>query len=254
MPKATKTKATKTKAPPANPDEEDFAFGSEPLLGDDASSQPPPAKKKKKKVWRKKEAKPGEEAKEGRDSFLQLLGSEDPLQGRSVREFHPEKEEGEDASAWTASLVEFLRSQLPKWSEWVLREKDSAPCGAPRLLIITASALRAVELSRAVAPFKLPGCKTAKLFSKHMKRAEQGKFLKQKRIQLGLGTPARIAELTEDGALDLGRLRAVAVDWAWRDAKQRRLPDMPDLAAAAKALFVRQLLPNAPPKMEILLL
>ena len=43
----------------------------------------------------------------------------------------------------------------------------------------------------------------AKLFAKHMKVAEQVEFLKNKKSGIGVGTPARLMELIDNGLFAL---------------------------------------------------
>ena len=59
-----------------------------------------------------------------------------------------------------------------------------------------------------------------KLFAKHFKVAEQQALLTKSAPAIAVGTPHRLAQLADLGALQLGRLRLVLIDVAL-DAKQR---------------------------------
>ena len=63
---------------------------------------------------------------------------------------------------------------------------------------------------------------TAKLFAKHMKLPDQIKRLKKGDIVLGVGTPHRIAQLIQSGALKPG---AIVMDFNFRNSKKQRLID-----------------------------
>ncbi|KAM1797646.1 hypothetical protein ACFX12_031804 [Malus domestica] len=82
--------------------------------------------------------------------------------------------------------------------------------GSPAVLIISTSALRAIELLRG---FRLltNECRAAKLFSKHMKVEEQVSLLKN-RINIASGTPNRIKKLIDIEALGLSRLSVIVLD------------------------------------------
>jgi len=51
-------------------------------------------------------------------------------------------------------------------------KEASETCGAPHTLVITAAALRAADLSRAVKQFQTRESMVAKLFAKHIKMKE----------------------------------------------------------------------------------
>ncbi|KAL2076510.1 hypothetical protein ACEWY4_027890 [Coilia grayii] len=46
---------------------------------------------------------------------------------------------------------------------------------------------------------------------------------------IGVGTPARIAELIQKDGLSLEALKYVVLDWNWRDQKSRRMVDIPEV-------------------------
>jgi protein CMS1 len=100
--------------------------------------------------------------------------------------------------------------------------------GAPHTLIVAGAGLRAADIVRAVRKFSGKDNSVAKLFAKHMKVEEQVTFLKNRKSGIGVGTPARLAELIDNGALSLGSLQRIVVDASHIDQKKRGVMDMKD--------------------------
>ncbi|KAL3882130.1 hypothetical protein ACJMK2_028501 [Sinanodonta woodiana] len=138
--------------------------------------------------------------------------------------------------------VAYLKSILPKWKK-MKRDACTSP-GSPVLLVLTSSALRAVQLNRQIEVFKGEDCKCAKLFAKHMKLEEQQKFLKKAVCLAGIGTPNRVLSLLKSGHLKLEKLKALVLDWNWRDVKQRRLVDVPEVRSDLFVLLQTKLIPH----------
>jgi len=134
----------------------------------------------------------------------------------------------------------FFDLLLPKWKKLVSAER---PAGQPLVLVICPAALRAAELNRNLTEFKR-GCKVAKLFAKHMKQAEQEKFLSKHAVHLAVGTPARLQALLDVGALSLAATSHVVLDWSWRDSKQRRLQDVPEVHTDLLRLLCAHVIPR----------
>ncbi|KAI8061532.1 U3-containing 90S pre-ribosomal complex subunit-domain containing protein [Gilbertella persicaria] len=82
---------------------------------------------------------------------------------------------------------------------------------SPVALIVTHSAIRAVDLARALKEFSSTA-KIAKLFAKHFKIEEQVEFLDREAIHLGVGTPNRLLTLVDQGHLKLDNLELVVID------------------------------------------
>jgi len=123
----------------------------------------------------------------------------------------------------------YLKSTLqPVWRSALKKSLFLKKTGSPFLLIVTSSAIRAVDLNRKIKDFLDGKCKVAKLFAKHMKVEEQKKFLNKTNCQVGIGTPGRISLLIKQGALKTEDLVAVVLDWNWRDQKLKRLADGPE--------------------------
>ncbi|KAF9104828.1 hypothetical protein BGX29_001169 [Mortierella sp. GBA35] len=108
-----------------------------------------------------------------------------------------------------------------------LESVDNLPRGAPVVLIVSASGIRAVEVIRAL-PLFAEAAKVGKLFAKHLKVSEQVHFLENTCTHICVGTPNRVDKLISDGALDLSRLELVLVD-AHTDAKKRTILDIQEI-------------------------
>ncbi|KAK5998876.1 Protein CMS1 [Cladobotryum mycophilum] len=100
--------------------------------------------------------------------------------------------------------------------------------GAPHTIIIAGAGLRAADITRAVRKFASKDNLVAKLFAKHMKVNDQVSLLKNKKTGIGVGTPARLAELIDNGALSLDKLQRLVVDASHIDQKKRGVLDMKD--------------------------
>lgn len=61
-----------------------------------------------------------------------------------------------------------------------------------------------------------------------MKVEEQVKFLQSKKTSIAVGTPARLMELIDNGALSLDLLEQIVVDASHIDQKKRGVLDMKD--------------------------
>ncbi|XP_025097805.1 protein CMSS1-like [Pomacea canaliculata] len=121
----------------------------------------------------------------------------------------------------------YLKEILPDWQK-TMKKVELQP-GSPLLLILSSSAIRAVQLNRHIKSFLGKDCKTAKLFAKHMKLEEQTRFLKKHVCHAGVGTPNRVQALLKAGCLKMDSVQAVVLDWNWRDVKLKRLVDIPDV-------------------------
>jgi protein CMS1 len=101
-----------------------------------------------------------------------------------------------------------MRDLQPSWKK-DFRNKDWRYDKSPRFLIISASALRAVELLKHFGSFQ---CKVAKLFAKHMKIQDQADQLERMFLPIAVGTPGRVKALLEIKALSLEHTRHVIID------------------------------------------
>ncbi|KAM3434352.1 hypothetical protein NHJ13734_006042 [Beauveria thailandica] len=106
--------------------------------------------------------------------------------------------------------------------------KASKKMATPHSIIVTGAGLRAADIVRAVRKFASKEIAVAKLFAKHMKVDEQVAFLKKTRVSIAVGTPARLSELIDNGALSLEGLHRIVVDASHIDQKKRGVMDMKD--------------------------
>lgn len=116
--------------------------------------------------------------------------------------------------------------------------------GMPRVLVVTGNAQRAADLARALRTLlpedesrpakRRKGAEVstaggvAKLFARHFKVDEQVTHLQENATPLAVGTPHRIQQLLERGALRTDHLQALVVDHSWTDAKMRTIFDTPE--------------------------
>ncbi|KAF4583092.1 DNA/RNA helicase, DEAD/DEAH box type [Ophiocordyceps camponoti-floridani] len=112
--------------------------------------------------------------------------------------------------------------------------------GSPHTLIVAGAGMRAADIVRAVRSFASPETAVAKLFAKHFKVQEQVDFLKNKVTGIGVGTPARLAELMKNGALSVDGLQRLVVDASHIDQKKRGVMDMKDTALTLARFLARQ--------------
>lgn len=70
------------------------------------------------------------------------------------------------------------------------------------------------------------------------------KFLKISNIHIGVGTANRIQQLLESGALHLDQVKHVILDCSWRDIKQKRLFDIPEIRRDTISLLSKFIIPR----------
>ncbi|KAI1186124.1 U3-containing 90S pre-ribosomal complex subunit-domain containing protein [Nemania serpens] len=98
--------------------------------------------------------------------------------------------------------------------------------GSPHTVIVTGAGLRAAELVRAVRNYQSKNITVGKLFAKHIKIEDTKKFLESHRTGVAVGTPVRLNDLVECGALKLDKLERLVVDASHIDQKKRGIMDM----------------------------
>ncbi|CAI6094074.1 unnamed protein product [Clonostachys chloroleuca] len=150
-----------------------------------------------------------------------------------------------DTSSWQEQRI---LTNLPDFLEQFSEDKEglsrsSKKPGSPHTLIVAGAGLRAADIVRgpnlpdkfatdkkesAVRKFQTKNCAVAKLFAKHMKIEEQITYLKSKKTGIAVGTPARLADLIDNGALSLENLERLVVDASHIDQKKRGVMDMKD--------------------------
>ncbi|KAJ5397123.1 Protein CMS1 [Penicillium cosmopolitanum] len=133
-------------------------------------------------------------------------------------------------------LPAFLKKFSPKGADL---SKSSTKEGTPHTLVVSAAALRAADVVRALRPFQTKESIVGKLFAKHIKLEEAKQFLQRARTGIGAGTPQRLSDLLESGTLKVDELERIVIDGSHIDAKQRGLFDMKDTHLPLLKLLTR---------------
>ncbi|KAJ5233678.1 Protein CMS1 [Penicillium citrinum] len=120
-------------------------------------------------------------------------------------------------------LPAFLKNFSPKGADL---SKSSTKEGTPHTLVVSAAALRAADVVRALRPFQTKESIVGKLFAKHIKLEEAKQFLQRARTGIGAGTPQRLIDLLESGTLKVDELERIVIDGSHIDTKQRGIFDM----------------------------
>lgn len=115
-----------------------------------------------------------------------------------------------------------------------LNELWTAPSetGAPHTIIVASAGIRAANIARSVRKFPEKEAKVAKLFAKHIPIQDAIKFLKTYRTGIAIGTPQRIKDLTDNGALKIDCLKRIVVDASHIDQKKRGILEMKETQIA----------------------
>jgi protein CMS1 len=116
-------------------------------------------------------------------------------------------------------LEKFCSNPTKLWSA-------SKKNGAPHTIVVTGAGLRAADLARTLRKLQTKDAEVAKLFAKHIKIGDSIKFLKSKRTGMAVGTPKRLEDLMDDGALQVDRLERIIVDASHIDQKKRGVLEM----------------------------
>lgn len=89
---------------------------------------------------------------------------------------------------------------------------DDPNVGAPYILFVTSTGLRAVEVARIMRKVTMH-TRVTRLFAKHMKPAQQREELSVD-VRVCVGTPHRLLKLAQEGYLKFNRLHFVVFDIA----------------------------------------
>ena len=126
------------------------------------------------------------------------------------------------------NLSDFLETVVAGGTQTM--QASSKTNGAPHTIVVTGAGMRAADLVRAVRPFQTKTSTVSKLFAKHIKLAEAVASLQSHRTGIAVGTPARLIDLLENGALSVAQLQRIVVDVSHIDQKKRGVLDMQDTA------------------------
>lgn len=133
-----------------------------------------------------------------------------------------------DTTSWQKPrTLENLPEFLEEFSENA-KELGEAPetKGSPHTIVVAGAGLRAAELVRALRRFQKKGNPVAKLFAKHIKMEEAVQFLTTHRTGIAVGTPVRLMDLLDNGALSADSLKRIVIDGSHIDQKKRGVMDM----------------------------
>ncbi|KAB5562898.1 U3-containing 90S pre-ribosomal complex subunit-domain containing protein [Coniochaeta sp. 2T2.1] len=100
--------------------------------------------------------------------------------------------------------------------------------GSPHTIVVAGAGLRAAELVRSLRKFQKKGNSVSKLFAKHIKMEEAVQFLTSHRTGIAVGTPLRLMDLLDNGALKVDSLKRIVIDASHIDQKKRGVMDMKD--------------------------
>ncbi|KAF2157379.1 hypothetical protein K461DRAFT_284020 [Myriangium duriaei CBS 260.36] len=150
-----------------------------------------------------------------------------------------------DSSTWREQrdldhLPSFLEHFSPYRPNTIALNEAARDKGSPHTLVVTGAGLRAADLTRALRKFQTKEAKVEKLFAKHIKLKEAIDSVKKSRIGIGVGTPQRIADLLEDGALRFKHIRKIVVDASHIDTKKRGILDMRETHVPLMTLLCRK--------------
>ncbi|KAF2103958.1 hypothetical protein NA57DRAFT_70170 [Rhizodiscina lignyota] len=145
----------------------------------------------------------------------------------------------QDTSNWEQPRrLEQLPSFLKKYASGKLSTASKAK-GSPHTLVVAGAGLRAADLTRALRTFQTKEATVAKLFAKHIKLKEAVETCKKLRMNIGVGTPQRIHDLLDDGALSSKELKRIVIDASHIDQKKRGVLDMKETLLPLVTLLAR---------------
>ncbi|KAG4305993.1 hypothetical protein PORY_000903 [Pneumocystis oryctolagi] len=130
--------------------------------------------------------------------------------------------------SWTNDLTyESLPVFLEKGMKYDPRHVPPS-FGSPHTIIFAMAALRVANITRLLRCYKTKESDVAKLFAKHIKLKDHINYLSRTRLTIAVGTPGRISDLIENGALKVNFLNWIVLDTTYIDVKKRRFWDMPE--------------------------
>lgn len=150
--------------------------------------------------------------------------------GASLCAFDAEKQ-GDLSSCVKAHIS--IKTQLSKGN-----------CESPVVVIISSSAIRAMDLIRQLGPLRSKSG-VGKCFAKHFKIEEQLKFFDQNRPGIVIGTPHRLAKLfaSEHVYFNFAKVALCVID-THRDLKQRNIFEIPETCSDLLDFYTASILPG----------
>ena len=146
-----------------------------------------------------------------------------------------ELEDKRIASSWITDTTSYDKPRtmenLPNFLEKFVQNPTklwgaSKKNGTPHTIVITGAGQRAADLARVLKKMQSKDAQVAKLFAKHIKVSEAISYLKTNRTGMAVGTPKRIEDVMDDGALQVDRLERIVIDASHIDQKKRGILEM----------------------------
>ncbi|CAM9207289.1 unnamed protein product [Choristocarpus tenellus] len=137
-------------------------------------------------------------------------------------------------------LAGFIKASVVEWKSKL--SKDAAR-GSPTVLVVCSGARRCVKVIKALTAFR---CQVLKLFAKHLKMDEQKTMLRKACFPLAVGTPGRMRQLANLGALQLSSATLVVLDLE-KDIKGRTVLNMEGVAQEMMGLLAEYIRPKLVP-------
>ncbi|KAK0251233.1 hypothetical protein B0A54_04483 [Friedmanniomyces endolithicus] len=135
-------------------------------------------------------------------------------------------------------MEKFAGSRRNKKGQKLLHAPEEK--GSPHTLIVASAGLRAADLTRALSKFSTKHSAVAKLFAKHIKLKEAVETVTKTRMGIGVGTPQRLIDLLDDGALSTTHLERIVIDTSHIDQKKRGILDMKESQLPLVSLLSRE--------------
>ncbi|KAL9095812.1 MAG: hypothetical protein Q9165_001809 [Trypethelium subeluteriae] len=98
----------------------------------------------------------------------------------------------------------------------------------------------AQTIRRSLRKFQSKDATVAKLFAKHIKFKEAVDMVKKFRIGIGVGTPQRLIDLLDNGALSSKDLERIVIDASHINQKKRGIFDMKETEIPLTQLLLRK--------------
>jgi hypothetical protein len=126
-------------------------------------------------------------------------------------------------------------------------KKFNTKGGSPCVAIICLSARRAVQLLKELAPFSI---RAVKLFAKHMEMKDQIEQLENHSFGFAVGTPHRMLQLAQQGALSFEHTQLVVLD-TFVNPKQFAVYTLPDTLPHTQELLKDFVLPECQKRRDV---
>ncbi|KAI9669125.1 MAG: hypothetical protein M1831_000717 [Alyxoria varia] len=134
-------------------------------------------------------------------------------------------------------LPEFIEHSTEKSRQQLMQAPSEKGC--PHMLVLCPAGQRAADLVRALRPYQTKAITVAKLFAKHIKLKESIETVTKTKMNIGVGTPQRVIDLIDAGALKIEHLEHIVIDGSWCGLKKRTIFDIKEIALPLMKLLTR---------------